>query len=95
MRKPTPSEIKANGVLGPYFFSRPTMAFFNQTMRDFKTEWFDKGKGIVRLYASRGYFVQTNPLGGRKFIVDGMTKRFIQITPEGFRNISGQIAKNN
>ena len=78
-RKPSPSDIKHSGVLGEFFFSRKTMRFFNQTMRDFKTEWHDKEAGIVRVFAPRGYFNQSNPLGG-SFKVCGCTERLVDVS---------------
>tara|TARA_B110000444_G_scaffold234369_1_gene244611 strand:- start:371 stop:607 length:237 start_codon:yes stop_codon:yes gene_type:complete len=51
MKKPTVSDIREAGILGAYFFSKDTMRFFGQTMRSFKTEWNDKEKAIVRLFA--------------------------------------------
>jgi hypothetical protein len=51
MQKPTISNIKQSGVLGEHFFSRDTLRFFGQTMSSFKTEWYDKDQGILRLYA--------------------------------------------
>ena len=51
MKKPTPSDIRKSQILGTHFFSRNTLRFFGQTMRSFKTAWYDKEKGIVKLYA--------------------------------------------
>ena len=71
MRKPTPSEIKANGVLGERFFSRGTMRFFGQRMSDFKTEWHDLSRWTVRLYAP-----MYMGMGGKRC---GTTERFIDV----------------
>jgi len=51
MRKPTPQDIRETGALGGYFFSDDTLRYWGQTMRSFKTEWHNKEKNIVRLFA--------------------------------------------
>jgi len=70
MQKPTITNIKQSGVLGEYFFSRDTLRFFGQTMSSFKTEWYDKDKGIVRVYAP-----MRDHTGQRM----GTTERFVDI----------------
>ncbi len=45
MRKPTIYEIKRlTKEKAPYFFSKNTMKFFNQTLRDFKVESLKNGR---------------------------------------------------
>jgi hypothetical protein len=45
MRKPTIYEIKRlTTEKAPYFFSKDTMQFFNQTLRDFKVESLKDGR---------------------------------------------------
>ncbi len=45
MRKPTIYEIKRlTKEKAPYFFSKDTMKFFNQTLRDFKVESVKDGR---------------------------------------------------
>jgi len=45
MRKPTIYEIKRlTKEKAPYFFSKDTMQFFNQTLRDFKVESMKDGR---------------------------------------------------
>ena len=48
---PSPQDIRRSGILGAYFFSDETLRFWGQSMRSFKTEWHDKNKDIVRLFA--------------------------------------------
>jgi len=50
MKKPTIAQIKRSEVLGPYFLSPSTMMFFKQRLSDFKTEWQDEPKGILRVF---------------------------------------------
>lgn len=69
-KKPKPSDIKANGVLGKYFFDRKTLNFNGQRMVDFKTEWADKDNAIVRLYA-------TKYLEGKQ---NGITEQFVDVS---------------
>jgi hypothetical protein len=70
MQKPTITNIKQSGVLGEHFFSRDTLRFFGQTMSSFKTDWHNKDKGIVRIYAP-----MTDHTGQRM----GTTERFVDI----------------
>ena len=70
MQKPTITNIKQSGVLGEYFFSRDTLRFFGQTMSSFKTDWHNKDKGIVRIYAP-----MRDHTGERM----GTTERFVDI----------------
>ncbi len=86
MKKPTVSQIKQSEVLGPHYFTRSTMAFFNQTMADFKTQWHDKALGIVRVFAPRGVFTQRNPLGGN-FTVSGVSERFVDISGPEWKQV--------
>tara|TARA_R100001460_G_scaffold58869_1_gene98683 strand:- start:1351 stop:1584 length:234 start_codon:yes stop_codon:yes gene_type:complete len=52
MKKPTIYEIKRlTEKSAPYFFSRNTMRFFNQTLRDFKV--FSKHEGKYTITAPR------------------------------------------
>ena len=51
-------------------YSRDTLRFFGQTMSSFKTEWYDKDKGIVRVYAP-----MRDHTGERM----GTTERFVDI----------------
>jgi hypothetical protein len=45
MRKPTIYEIKRlTKEKAPYFFSKDTMKFFNQTLKDFKVENMKDGR---------------------------------------------------
>jgi len=45
MRKPTIYEIKRlTKEKAPYFFSKDTMKFFNQTLRDFKVKSLKDGR---------------------------------------------------
>ena len=45
MRKPTIYEIKRlTKEKAPYFFSKETMKFFNQTLKDFKVETMEDGR---------------------------------------------------
>lgn len=45
MRKPTIYEIKRlTKEKAPYFFSKDTMKFFNQTLKDFKVERMKDGR---------------------------------------------------
>ena len=45
MRKPTIYEIKRlTKEKAPYFFSKDTMKFFNQTLKDFKVECMKDGR---------------------------------------------------
>jgi len=45
MRKPTIYEIKRlTKEKAPYFFSKDTMKFFNQTLKDFKVESVKDGR---------------------------------------------------
>ena len=45
MRKPTIYEIKRlTKEKAPYFFSKNTMKFFNQTLRDFKVQSLKNGR---------------------------------------------------
>ena len=78
MKKPTPSDIKYSEVLGEYFFTRNTMKFFGQTMSDFKTEWSDKEKLIVRLYAPMR-------MDGKTI---GETERFIDVSNEAWKEVA-------
>ena len=73
MKKPTSAQIKQSGVLGEYFFSRKTLRFFGQTMSSFKTEWHDKAKGIIRVYAPRVIYDGSV----------GVTERFVKIDDTG------------
>jgi hypothetical protein len=70
MKKPTIYEIKQSGVLGEYFFRRDTLRFFGQIMSNFNTDWHNKDKGIVRIYATR------RDSHGQKI---GITERFIDV----------------
>ena len=78
MKKPTPSDIKYSEVLGKYFFTRSSMKFFGQTMSDFKTEWSDKEKLIVRLYAPMR-------MDGKTI---GETERFIDVSNEAWKEVA-------
>ena len=77
MKKPTPSDIKYSEVLGEYFFTRSSMRFFGQTMSDFKTEWSDKEKAIIRIYAP-------SRMDGR---IIGETERFIDVSSEAWKEV--------
>lgn len=70
MKKPTIYEIKQSGVLGEYFFDRASLRFFGQTMASFKIDWHNKGKGIVRVYAT------IRDSRGQKM---GETERFVDV----------------
>ena len=70
MQKPTITNIKQSGVLGEHFFSRDTLRFFGQTMSSFKTDWHNKDKGIVRIYA---------PMRDHRGERMGTTERFVDI----------------
>ena len=78
MKKPTPADIKRAGVLGEFFFSPDTLRFFGQTMRSFKTEWWHRNSGVVRLHApvtdSDGQHV-------------GTTERFVRIVDGELRQV--------
>ena len=69
IKKPTPTEIKESEVLGEFFFSRDTMKCHGQRMKDFKTEWYDIARGIIRLYAPLPYGINHTT-----------TERFIKVT---------------
>lgn len=75
MRIPTAADIKDSGVLGEYFFSLDTMRFFQQTLRNFKTEWYNKQASVVRLYA---------PMKDRHGELVGTTERFVRIEGDFF-----------
>jgi hypothetical protein len=68
--KPTVYDIKQSLALGSHFFSRDTLRFFGQTMSSFKTDWHNKDKGIVRIYAP-----MRDHTGQRM----GTTERFVDI----------------
>jgi hypothetical protein len=89
IKKPTPTEIKESEVLGQYFFSRDTMRDQGQRMKDFKTEWHDIAKGIVRLYAPKqGRFLPSSPM------IYGTTERFIKVTCDYDNGFDGlELAK--
>lgn len=70
MQKPTITNIKQSGVLGEHFFSRNTLRFFGQKMSSFKTDWHDKDKGILLLYA---------PIRDHTGTKIGITKRYLKI----------------
>ena len=72
MKKPTPQQIKKSGVLGLNFFDRNSMGFFNQKMTDFKTEWHDKDKKIVRIFA---------PARDNDGVIRFFTERFVHANP--------------
>lgn len=78
MRKPTIHDVKHSGALGPYYFSRETMRFFNQTMRDFRTDWHDKERGILRIFAR----------GSIGFDVKGVSERFIDVSKLPWKEVS-------
>jgi hypothetical protein len=78
MRKPTPSQIKESGVLGEFFFSPDTMRFFGQTMKCFRTQWFDRDNGVVCIMA---------PSLDREGNVMGITRRFIQVNGDEYTEV--------
>ena len=78
MKKPTPTDIKRAGVLGEFFFSPDTLRFFGQTMRSFKTEWWDRDSGVVRLHA---------PVRDSDGQLVGTTERFVRIVDDGLRQV--------
>lgn len=52
----TASDLKRfveNGSNDPYFFTRDTMRFFGDTMRNYGIRWHDHKGGIVELYRRR------------------------------------------
>jgi len=83
MQKPTITNIKQSGVLGEYFFSRDTLRFFGQTMSSFKTDWYDKDSGIVRLYAPM-------IINGDNV---GTTERFVQIECDAGSSFCYHVAR--
>ena len=91
MRKPNPSDIKHSGVLGEHYFSRESMRFFGQTMKDFKTVWHNKGKGIVKLFA-RGSMFLKNPVARHYrqncyFSVKGVSERYIDVSGKEWKEV--------
>lgn len=48
---PSLSSIVQSEVLGRYFFSDDTMKFWGQTLADFKVEWYDIEKDIIKIHA--------------------------------------------
>jgi len=57
MEKPTITEINQSGVLGEYFFlhsrySLEPLHFFGKAASSFRTDWHNKDKGILRIYAT-------------------------------------------
>lgn len=62
----TISEIKQRTLeTSPYFFSRDTMKFFHQTMRDFKVKKQPDGRFLI-----------TAPMRDNEYKIVGLTKRF-------------------
>jgi hypothetical protein len=78
MKKPTPTDIKRAGVLGEFFFSPDTLRFFGQTMRSFKTEWWDRDSGVVRVHA---------PVRDSDGLLVGTTERFVRIVDGELRQV--------
>ena len=81
MKKPTLAQINQSEVLGEYFFSRKTLRFFGQKMSNFKTEWHDKEKGILRVYAisyMREHGTRQPPQSGL-----GITEHFVEVDNTG------------
>jgi hypothetical protein len=78
MKKPTPTDIKRAGVLGEFFFSPDTLRFFGQTMRSFKTEWWHRDSGVVRLHA---------PVRDSDGQLVGTTERFVRVADGELRQV--------
>jgi hypothetical protein len=67
-------EIKQRVSNAPYFFSRQSMKFFNQTLKDFKVRKLENGNFYLfaPMYDNRGQFVGTTE---REF--NPITNKFI------------------
>jgi hypothetical protein len=78
MKKPTVTQIKDSGVLGEHFFSRDTLQFFNQSLSDFTTAWFDREASVVCLYA---------PVKDSTGTKVGTTKRLIKVNGDSLTEV--------
>jgi len=67
-------DIKRDVTNAPYFFSRKTMSFFNQTLKDFKVYKIDKN--TFKLIAPMKDYKGVN-MGFTERIYDSITRKFI------------------